>query len=101
MAAFTCASLTTLAELTSGYVELPIFDRTGLTGRWTATLYFAPSPGAGTQLAGAPDPSLAFFPSALQEQFGLKLEPTRGPVDVLVVDSVRQPTENCYPRTQF
>ena len=80
-----------LAELTSGHVELPIFDRTGLTGRWTATLYFAPSPGVGTQLAGAPDP---FSPSALQEQFGLKLEPTRGPVDVLVVDSVRQPTEN-------
>jgi uncharacterized protein (TIGR03435 family) len=54
-------------------------------------VYFAPAPG---RLAVAPDPDLASFPIALQEQLGLKLEPTRGPVDVLVIDSVRAPTEN-------
>jgi uncharacterized protein (TIGR03435 family) len=32
--------------------------------------------------------------SALQEQLGLRLEATKGPVDVLVIDSVSRPSEN-------
>ena len=36
---------------------------------------------------------LSSFQTALQDQFGLKLETTRGPVEVMVIDSVRQPTK--------
>ena len=96
-------SLSSLAELASRNVELPVFDRTGLTGSWWANIYFAPNPNlsAGRSFGVppapstvTPDPNLAAFPTALQEQLGLKLEATRGPVDVMVIDAVRQPTEN-------
>ena len=89
-----CARLSSFEDTASNFVELPVFDKTGLTGRWSFMLYFAPGPESGIQLAVAPDPNLASFPVALQEQLGLKLEATRGPVDVLVIDSVQQPTEN-------
>lgn len=62
----------------------PVVDRTGLTGRFDFTLNWAPE---GTTDTNAP----SIF-TALQEQLGLKLEPARGPVDVLVVDSVERPT---------
>lgn len=97
---FSCGPLANLAEVASRLAELPVFDRTGLPGRWGGTLYFASPPTVDMGPLGirpttaTPNPNLPSFQSALQEQFGLKLETTRGPVDVIVVDSVRQPTEN-------
>jgi uncharacterized protein (TIGR03435 family) len=39
--------------------------------------------------------SASFVSAAwLQEELGLKLEPAKGPVDVLVIDSVQKPSEN-------
>ena len=62
-----------------------VIDRTGLTGRWDFTLTFAADP----TRADADAPSL---PTAVVEQLGLRLESTRAPIDVLIVDGIDRPT---------
>jgi uncharacterized protein (TIGR03435 family) len=66
-------------------------DRTGLTDRYTMELDypFAPSPPvAPPEFAG---PSLS---TAVQEQWGLRLEPSTGRLNVIVVESAQPPTSN-------
>ncbi len=46
-----------------------------------------------TYLNGAPVDATSIF-AALPEQLGLRLEPKKGPVDVLVIDHVEEPSEN-------
>jgi uncharacterized protein (TIGR03435 family) len=86
-------TMANLAELISSSVGRMVVDRTGLQGEFDVDLQFAPErlsanpAGSAAQLDDAP----SFF-TALQEQLGLKLESTKGPVDVLVIDHVEQPT---------
>jgi len=61
-----------------------VVDRTGLTGNWAFELTYAPEL--------SPDSDAPSLFTAIQEQLGLKLEATKGPVDVLVVDRVERPT---------
>ena len=81
----------------------PVIDKTGLSGGYDIELAFMPEGGrggpAGTPPPGAPplppiDPDAPSLFTAIQEQLGLKLESERGPVDVIVIDSVQQPTED-------
>lgn len=62
----------------------PVIDRTGISDRVDFTLTWAPE--------NAPDSDAPSIFTAVQEQLGLKLQPARGSVDVLVVDSAERPT---------
>jgi uncharacterized protein (TIGR03435 family) len=77
-----------------GEVERPVVDRTGLSGSFDVTLEY--TPGLQIDAGGtAPDPTAPPpLITALQDQLGLKLESSKGPVEVLVVDHVEGPSEN-------
>ena len=65
-------------------VSRVVADDTRLTGRFDIDLEWSPDPASGK----------ADLFTALQEQLGLRLEAERGPVDVVVIDSVERPTED-------
>ena len=72
------------------YVDRYIRDNTGLTGNYEWNVTFEENlrvPGTVDTFADAPPLS-----NALQEQLGLKLNPTTGPLEVLVIDSLTMPT---------
>ena len=77
-----------------GLTGRSVVDRTGLTGQWDFVMTFAPDPGRGTPPPDAPpaDPDAPSLFTALQEQLGLKLESTKAPIEVIVIDSVERPT---------
>jgi uncharacterized protein (TIGR03435 family) len=85
-------------ELVPGVGRM-VVDRTGLTGTFDIDLRWMPdSAFTDRSQSAAPSPALdsnepPLF-TAIQEQLGLKLERTKGPVDVLVIDHVEQPTPN-------
>jgi uncharacterized protein (TIGR03435 family) len=91
-----------LARTLADSVGRPVLDKTGLTGEFDFRMTYAPDPMQQPAAAkdGGPDrpaPVAADGPSlftALQEQLGLKLDAQRGPVEVLVIDSVDHASEN-------
>jgi uncharacterized protein (TIGR03435 family) len=88
-------SMDELARNMSRLVGRAMLNRTGLPGRYDFDLKFTPD----AELTAAPaadrppdaPPSLFV---ALEEQLGLKLEPQRAPVDVVVIDSIQRPVED-------
>ncbi len=81
------------------YAGRPVVDKTGLKGLYDIKLQWTPDtgltaptgPGVPPTAAAPSGPSLA---AAIEEQLGLHLQPARGPLPVLVIDSVQRPTEN-------
>ncbi len=71
-------------------LDRPVVNRTGLTGMFDVHLEFFPPESAAADTPGA---GASIF-TAIEEQLGLKLEATKGPYNVLVVDSIERPTEN-------
>lgn len=77
-------------------LDRPVVDKTGLSDRYDFNLEWTPDEGQfGGQLPpGPPDTNRPGLYAALQQQLGLKLEPTKGPVDILVIDRLDRPTQN-------
>jgi bla regulator protein blaR1 len=75
-----------------------VVDKTGLTGNYDFKLEWTPEgQPVGPKDGDAPPSVESSGPTiftALQEQLGLKLESTKGPVEVLVIGRVEKPTEN-------
>jgi len=85
----------------------PVIDKMGVTGTFDRRREFTPDEVTAGMPRGGPGPlpsggaEPAADPSAppniltaVQEQLGLKLESTKGPVTVLVIDHVERPSEN-------
>ena len=85
-----------LTNLLSNALGRAVIDNTGLTGKYDVNLRYVadsvPPPSDG-DLAAVDALDIAIF-SALEQQLGLKLESTRLPQEILVVDRVERPSAN-------
>ena len=87
-------SMTVFANMLSAQFSnlgRPVVDRTGLTGEYDFDLETTFAPVSSNAAADTTAPTVFV---AVQEQLGLKLEPTRTSVKVLMIDSVEHPTDN-------
>ena len=97
--------MTSVVRMLSQQLHRSIVDKTGLTGKYDIALQWVPEEGPGPMPPGPggvqqgpdsappPDSGPSIF-TAIQEQLGLKLESTKGPVETLVIDHVETPSEN-------
>ena len=92
-----------LAKRLSGLVDRPVLDRTGLAGRYQVALDLARADirkpaklvgrKGGREVSNAEPDGFSVFRSV--QELGLKLEPKRAAVEILVVDHLdKMPTEN-------
>jgi uncharacterized protein (TIGR03435 family) len=79
------------AERLVSSLARPVIDRTGLEGPFDLDLTYTQDPQVVDSSIAPNAPPLV---TAIREQLGLRLESTRLPVEVLVIDGVAPPTEN-------
>ena len=87
-------TIAVLAESLRAWADRPVADKTGLTGTYRVTMNFDMLARVkGPSVAPSPDAAPSVF-TAVEQQLGLKLEPSRQLRDTLVVDQLERPTEN-------
>lgn len=94
------ATMEEFAGVMQAHLDRPVFDQTGLRGRFDFRLQWTPdettrftTPGG----PGAPPEGAETLPdlwTAIQQQLGLKLESVKAQIDVLVIDKLEKPSEN-------
>jgi bla regulator protein BlaR1 len=89
-----------MAQFLTWLLGRTVLDQTGLKSNYDFKLEWAPDPSfepQRSQNTDVPMPADSSGPSifsALQQQLGLKLESTKGPVEIIVIDHVEKPSEN-------
>jgi bla regulator protein blaR1 len=94
-----------LTNALSNQLGRPVVDRTGLKGPFDLKLEWTPDPGQGGGQFGGPlppgvdappppDPNGPSIFTAIQEQLGLRLESSKGPVETIVIDKAEKPSAN-------
>jgi uncharacterized protein (TIGR03435 family) len=69
-------------------VDRPVLDRTDLRGNYDYKLTWTPTINTGND-----SEAISIF-TALQEQLGLRLDPQRAPIEVLIIDQAEKPSNN-------
>lgn len=92
-------TLDRLAQLLATALGRPVIDETHLTGRYDLDLQWDDAPVAaggvpGLDQAAAPGNDRGSIFTAIQNQLGLRLEPQRAPVEVIVIDRIERPSAN-------
>ena len=82
-------SMSSLAYMLIGELHCPVIDKTGVTGTYDLKLQWSSE--EGTVSSDSPWPSIF---TAVQEQLGLKLEPTKTQVETILIDRAEMPSEN-------
>ena len=80
--------ISTLGTQVLAWADRIVVDRTGLMGKFDWDLQWSQT---ALETTSAPASAVSLF-TALREQLGLRLEPTRAPVEVLVIESAQRPT---------
>ncbi len=83
------SSLDEFSKMLGGFLDRPVISKTRISGVFDFHLEYATDDGPGA----APLDGPSIF-TAIQEQLGLKLEPTKGPDEFLVIDHVERPSAN-------
>jgi uncharacterized protein (TIGR03435 family) len=98
--AFRNSPMSQFTAVLQNSTDRPVVDQSGLTGRYDFSLNFTPDAAMAALLGGPPPPAgdnpdaAPDLFAAFQQQLGLKLEPARAPVEVMVIDKVERPSEN-------
>jgi uncharacterized protein (TIGR03435 family) len=86
------ATIANIAQMLSGQFGRPVADKTGLTGKYYFNLKYYQV----LESQRKDDETNPWLPleTAIQDQLGLKLKPSHGPVQTLIIDHVEKPSEN-------
>jgi len=86
-------TIAAIANQLSNILHYTVTDKTGLTGNYDIELKWTPDEARPPSGDASSDAAVTIF-TAVQEQLGLKLQATKGPVETLVIDQAEMPTAN-------
>jgi uncharacterized protein (TIGR03435 family) len=84
-------SIGDLVGLLSKFMDRPVLNQTGIQGKFDFAIDYDANSDAPGAFSGATGPGMF---RAFQDQLGLKLEATKGSVDVLVIDRAERPSSD-------